>query len=173
MLCIVTRGSAMGLVNATVRIVHISSTLMWMGLSFSDTLFLIPAQKAAREKGVEVTKELYYPKGMLRAYPLVGIVSAVTGVLLYATGSRKHFSPQGNVVLGIGAVAGAAAFLHGLPLHQAYDDHDFTAKIVAQNPTPDNVVMLDASLDQLQRSAWISHALMILASLGMASARYL
>lgn len=163
----------MGLINALLRVIHISSTLMWVGLSFSDTLFVIPAQKAAREKGVTVTKELYYPKGLLKAYPFVALASAVTGILLYLTGSRKHFSPQGNVVLGIGAISGAAAFIHGLPLHQAYDDHDFAARIVAQNPTTENVAMLDESLNQLQRSAWISHSLMILATLGMSSARYL
>jgi hypothetical protein len=163
----------MGFINALLRVIHISSTLMWVGLSFSDTLFLIPAQKAAREKGVNVTKELYYPKGMLKAYPFVAIVSAMTGLLLYLTGSRKHFSPQGNIVLGIGTLSGVAAFLHGLPLHQSYDDHDFAARIVADNPTPENVVMLDESLNQLERSAWISHSLMILATLGMSSARYL
>jgi hypothetical protein len=163
----------MRFINAFLRLMHISSTLMWVGLSFSDTLFVIPAQKAAREKGVDVTRELYYPKGMLKAYPFVALVSAMTGVLLYLTGIRKHFSPQGNVVLGIGAISGAAAFIHGLPLHQAYDDHDFAARLVAENPTPENVVMLDSSLDQLQRSAWISHSLMILATLGMGSARYL
>jgi hypothetical protein len=163
----------MRFINAFLRLIHISSTLMWVGLSFSDTLFVIPAQKAAREKGVDVTRELYYPKGMLKAYPFVALVSAMTGVLLYLTGSRRHFSPQGNVVLGIGAISGAAAFIHGLPLHQSYDDHDFAARLVAENPTPENVVMLDSSLDQLQRSAWISHSLMILATLGMGSARYL
>jgi hypothetical protein len=98
-------------------------------------------------------------------------------VLLYLTGSINHFTTTGNIVLGIGAVAGLGAFGHG---SMALGPR--TGKLTVQLSTalPDGGAVdatqlsaLGADLAAYQRQARVSVALSVVALVGMGLARYL
>jgi uncharacterized membrane protein len=150
------------------RLLHIVAAVIWFGLGITSYFFINPAAIAASQNGVGFLKSFY---SLPMASSIIAIASGTTtlaGILMYAfTNVTARFSQTGNIVLGIGALAGLAATIHGgavlgrvgKALEGALNSGDDAA---ARN-----------HLIEQQSAARISLILMIIALIGMASARYL
>src|SRR5688572_9291493 len=96
------------------RLIHIVAAVSWFGMALVTFAFLIPAERLAGESGLRFMKAFYTGTPMSRAFPIVAGSATLAGILLYALGSPNGgFSSTGQMILGIGAVAGILAAGHG------------------------------------------------------------
>src|SRR5437016_2135971 len=103
----------MNLLLVVLRLLHIVLAFTWFGLGMVMTLYIGPTAAASGETGVRFLKALYTHTPIARIVPMVAGLTTLAGILLYLFGSvSTHFSTTGNIVLGIGAVAGILATAH-------------------------------------------------------------
>ena len=101
---------------------------------------------------------------------MVSGLTTLAGILLYLFGnSASHFSQAGNMVLGIGALAGLIATIHGGAMTGRATNALSAALAKEGTPLPE----LNELAAKLLSHARLSLALMIIALVGMGSARYL
>jgi len=160
------------------RLLHIVSAVGWIALSASLTLYIVPSAVAASESGYRYLKGLFTRTAYTRAIAPVAGIATLAGILLYLVGgASSHFSQTGNIVLGIGALAGLIAAVHGgavvgratKTLEQALaklpeGGGDIAAATMAE---------LNGLATTLLGHARISLVLMVIALVCMGSARYL
>lgn len=168
----------MDILLVVLRLIHIVSAVAWVGLGVATTFFIAPAAAAAGESGLRFMKSLLTRTSFPRIFPMVAGIAMLAGILLYVVGSANHFSTTGNIVLGIGALAGIAAGIHGgavtgratRALGEALVQHvpDGDQAVGA-----DGLAVLRERAQQLGADSRVSMILMVVALLGMASARYL
>jgi hypothetical protein len=161
------------------RLIHIVSAFAWFGLGVALTLFVAPAAVSAGESGFRFFKSLFTQTAFARVIPITSGLTTLAGILLYLFGnSAAHFSQTGNIVLGIGALAGLIATIHGgaltgratRALGEALGQHvPDGAQAIASDALP----ILNELATNLLSHARVSLALMIVALLGMGVARYL
>lgn len=163
-------------VTAVLRLSHILTAVIWFGLGLVSTYFVSPAALNAGESGIRFLKQLYVKTPILRLFPITAGLTTLLGISLYLTGSANRFTTLGNIVLGIGALAGLAATIHGGITGRA---SGALAQSLSANVDEDGTIKgggeqtIRAHLLDLERHARISFALMLVALVGMASARYL
>jgi hypothetical protein len=167
----------MDIVLVVLRLLHILAAVAWVGAGLVQVLMIGPATAAAGESGLRFTKALNTVSAYRMVFPVGGGVTVLAGILLYITGSASHFSQTGNIVLGIGALAGIAAAIHGgesvsrgtAELVGLLDKHvPNTGAIPA-----DGLAAVRTAAAGLASHARISFVLMIIALIGMGTARYL
>jgi hypothetical protein len=167
----------MDLLIALLRLLHIVMAFAWFGLGLVMTMFIIPSVLSSGESGQRFMKSLFLGTSVAKLFPIVSGTTTLAGILLYLTGSMSRFTTLGGIVLGIGALAGLAATIHGGAVTgkktAAY------AQALAQN-VPDNGSLSADRLGALRNQATelaadsrISFILMVVALIGMGSARYL
>lgn len=167
----------MNILLIVLRLLHIASALLWVGLGIVSYFYIMPAVLKASDAGMRYAKTLFTRTNFGMIFAVVSGLTTLAGILLYLTGSASHFSQTGNIVLAIGAVAGLAATIHG----GAVVSRSTRAFSEALNRTvSDAGVIVSDGLSQLntlgvtlQSHARISVVLMIIALVGMGSARYL
>lgn len=158
------------------RLLHIVSAVSWIVLGASLTLYVAPAAVAAGETGYRYLKQLFTRTAYIRLVPMVAGTTTLAGILLYLVGGGR-FGPLGSAVLGIGALSGLVATIHG----GAVTDRATKALSKALATLPDgNQSIPTATLTELNTLATtllgharISLILMIVALVCMGSARYL
>src|SRR5438045_6472512 len=101
------------LLLAALRLIHIVAAFAWVGLGMVLTVYILPAATGIGESGLRFLKALLTRTPYMRAFPAVSGVTILAGILMYLLGSSSHFSSTGNIVLGIGALVGIAAGIHG------------------------------------------------------------
>lgn len=168
----------MDIIHVVLRLIHILAAFLWFGLAVTQTLFIMPASAKAGESGMRFLKSIFANTPVVMAIPVVAGLTTLAGLLLYATGSHNEFTTLGNIVLGIGALAGLAATIHGgavtgratKALAAGLEEY-VPAKhdaVTAEAMTTLNE--LTAKLDEHSR---ISLILMAIALIGMGLARHL
>jgi hypothetical protein len=163
------------IIVALLRLLHIVAALVWVGLGVSMTLIVAPTVRETGESG------LRFMKAMLNAssanyIAIASITTVVAGLLLYATGSPSRFTQLGNIVLGIGAVAGLAAAAHGGSATGKVSKQMADALntyLTADGLSPAGRPVLAELGAKMATHSRISLMLMIVALLGMGLARYL
>lgn len=168
----------MSILIVLLRLLHIVCAVLWFGLGVTQTLFILPAASKSGESGMRYLKSIVKNTPIVMAFPVLAGLTTLAGLLLYATGSHNNFSTTGNIVLGIGALAGLAATIHGgavtgratKALAAGLETHvsDTPGAIAGEAMTTLNGLV--AKLDEHSR---ISMILMVVALVGMGSARYL
>ena len=158
------------------RLLHIVSAVSWIAIGATLTLFVAPAAVKVGESGYRYLKTLLTrtPYAKLVA-PAAGITT-LAGILLYLDGGGR-FGPLGSAVLGIGAVFGLIATIHG----GAIVGRTTTALGKVLETVPDGAQPIPAAIltqlnelaTKLLGEARISLILMIVALVCMGSARYL
>src|SRR5437016_1779551 len=104
----------MNLLLVLLRLIHIVGAFAWVGLGATMSFYIAPAAVAAGENGFRYMKSLFSQSGFAMSFAIVSGITTLAGILLYLVGgASSHFSQTGNIVLGIGAVAGLAAAVHG------------------------------------------------------------
>lgn len=169
----------MDIVLVGLRLLHIIAAFVWFGLGATMTIYIAPAATAAGDSGWRYLKALLSRTSFPTAIGAAAGLTTLAGILLYIVGDAvDHFSSTGNAVLGIGAAAGILATLHGgmatgrattamgeaLVKHVPDDNQPITAEAVQ------TLRELGMKVGTHSR---ISFALMVVALIGMSTARYL
>jgi hypothetical protein len=131
----------------------------------------------AGESGLAFGRTLFTSTSLTRLIPIASGITTLAGLLLYATGSHTRFTTLGNIVLGVGALAGLAATIHGGAVTgratRVVSDAFAVLSEAAPSLADEAAVSLRGHLELLASHSRISLILMVVALLGMASARYL
>ncbi|MCI0711339.1 MAG: hypothetical protein L0154_14390 [Chloroflexi bacterium] len=161
------------------RLLHIAAAFVWVGVGASIAFFILPSVAASGENGMRYLKTLLGHAAFARIFPLSGSLTVLAGILLYVVSdARVHFSDNGNMVLGLGALAGIVAGIHG-GAFTGRTMRTLGATLVEKIPDSGQavredelVVMRELAAKAISQSR-ISTVLTVIALLGMASARYL
>jgi hypothetical protein len=167
----------MDIVIVLLRLLHIVAAFAWFGLGGAVAFFIAPTVMIAGDNGYRFLKTLLTKTPMARLFAPMAGLTMLAGIIMYAMG-YPNFTQLGNIVLGIGALAGIAAGIHGgaltgratTALQKALEQH------VPDNGQPlaaDATAQLHPLLASMISHSRVSFALMAIALLGMGSARYL
>lgn len=167
----------MDILLIVLRLVHIVAAVVWVGAGAVQLFILAPAFAKAGESGLRFSKVLTTIPAFRMLFPMTAGITMLAGILLYITGSANHFSQVGNMVLGIGALAGILAGIHG----GAVTGRSSTklGELVNRYVTDSGAIAADglaAIREESMRQAThvrVSFVLMIIALVGMGTARYL
>jgi hypothetical protein len=168
----------MDIVLVLLRLLHLVSAFVWFGLSAALALYIAPAALAAGENGMRFLKSLLVQTAVARVFPIASGLTMLAGILLYIVGnSASHFSSTGNIVLGIGALAGIVAGIHGGAV-TGRSTQTLGAALAQRVPEggaipADALPSLRQMTEKLTSDARLSFVLMAIALIGMGSARYL
>lgn len=162
---------------ALLRLLHILAAVAWVGAGLVQVLMIGPATAAAGESGLRFTKVLNTVSAYRMVFPVGGGLTVLAGILMYVLGRPTRFSNTGEMVLGIGAVVGIAAAIHGGAIVSRG-----TAELVGlldkyvpnSGAIPaDGLAAIRASAAGLASHARISFVLMVVALIAMGGARYI
>jgi hypothetical protein len=169
----------MDILLVVLRLLHILAAFLWIGLSVTLVLFVAPAAAKAGASGLRFMKSLLTNTSLSTAIAAASGLTVLAGILLYLVGnSASHFSTAGNIVLGIGAVLGILASLHG-GMATGRASSSMGEALVQYVPDgdqpipPEGLAILGERAAKLAVHTRISLVLMIVALVCMGSARYL
>lgn len=160
------------------RLLHIISAFAWLGLGAATTFYVAPAAITAGESGFRFLKTLLTRTSYGSIFGATAGLTMLAGILLYIVGSPSRFSQVGNMVLGIGVLAGIVAGIHGgaitgratralgEALAQRVPDGE-------QSIPADSLPVLRELAAKVLSHSRVSFILMAIALVGMGSARYL
>jgi hypothetical protein len=169
----------MDILLVLLRLIHIVAGVVWVGVGLAQTFLIVPAVAGSGESGLRFAKVMFTKTPAVMIFPVTAGLTMLAGILMYLfANSASHFSQTGNIVLGIGALAGIAAGIHGgavtsrttRSLVEALNQHVSDG---AQAIAADGLNVIRSTATKLAADSRISLALMIIALIGMGSARYL
>ena len=160
------------------RVIHILSGIFWVGTNLFNIFFLEPAVKGAGPAGGAVMGKLASGK-----FPLViaiaSILTVIVGFIMYIIDSKGFqaswiLSP-GPLTLTVGAVAGIAAAAVGLfvqrPTLLLMAALQKQIQQTGGQPTPEQAAELKKLQARFTNASRWALALMVIAVIGMESAR--
>ncbi len=159
------------------RLLHIAAAFAWVGVAMAQILLINPAFASAGESGLRFAKAMNAQPAARMIFPVAGGLTMLAGILLYVFGnSASHFSQTGNIVLGIGALAGIAAGIHGGAVtgrSSAALGAAINQYVTDNGVAPDGLAVIRQRTIEAASHVRVSYVLMIIALVGMGSARYL
>jgi hypothetical protein len=164
----------------TLRLLHIVSGVLWVGMVFLTTIFLIPALYESGPSGGPVMQALVRRR-LLTVAPLLGVITLLSGGVLYGFVSggfnTSYMRSTMGRTLGVGAAFAIAGYILGIAvLRPATMKAGALATSIATANENDRPAM-SAELSRLRARAISSgrlvSALLVLAVAMMAIARYL
>lgn len=169
----------MDILLVVLRLTHIIAGVVWFGLGAAQVFLLVPATRSAEVTGYRFLKTIFNVTPLSIAFGIAALVTTLAGLALYIfANSASHFSTLGNAVLGIGALAGLAAFGHSAAATGRYTN-EFVKALNQYVPNDDKPLSGDAqtaiqsSFNKLAIHSRISFWVMFVALLAMSTARYL
>lgn len=167
----------MDILLVVLRLTHIIAAVVWVGMGITLFFFVGPAIQKAGPAGMSFARALY-TQG--RFSTVIGAAAGLTflaGLLLYLVGNAMaHFTQLGNIVLGVGAIFGTLAFLHGAIILSKTTKQlgAATAALPTDGPPdPDQIAALRTLSAKAVSEQKISMTLMLIALVCMATPRYL
>jgi uncharacterized membrane protein len=163
----------MDILMVSLRLVHIIGGVYWVGTAMFLAFFAEPAILKSGEKGDAFLRQLYTGTKFGASMGASSLLTTLAGLVLYYKVSG-HFNADwmqsaNGVVLSIGAVAGLLAAGHGMaalgPKSGQYET------LVTSGTASDQEI--NHLRDYLFKHGRISLGLMLVAVVGMASARYM
>ncbi|MDP9176155.1 MAG: hypothetical protein M3O61_00585 [Gemmatimonadota bacterium] len=163
------------------RVIHIISGVFWAGTVMVIAWFLLPTAQAIGESGGAFMQQLMF-RHRLRLFLLVSmLLTILSGLTMYAwiameTDGAWARSKMG-MVIGVGAIAAiiAGGIGGGVVGRQSRKMMELGGKIQASGgpPTDAQKAEMDSYQRQIRRAFRIIAVLVIIATITMASARYL
>jgi hypothetical protein len=163
------------------RIIHILSAIVWLGGMFTMAAFVLPTARRLGPAGGRFLQSLAGESGLSLVLTLSGLLTVVAGLFLYPFASggfdRDWMRSANGMALGVGAVFGVFALLHGV-LGQRPTADRFAAlsrEVEAGGgvPTSDQLARLTALRDKLAHGGIVGVSLASVAAIAMSIARYL
>jgi uncharacterized membrane protein len=170
----------MDILMIVLRLIHIFSGVFWVGATLFLWRFVTPAVQKMGTDGGKFMRALLSDTPYLRAIAGAAAATVISGLLMYwkvSNGfSGDWMSLTSSIVLTIGALAGLAAAGHGLfviaPLGRQISALGNAMASAGGPPTPEQASSMQALQAKMARNVPIISGLMIVAVIGMASARY-
>lgn len=168
------------IVLSLLRLTHIFFGMIWLGLGISGAVIIHPVAKSLGQKGDELMRRYYGYSIVNRLFPVAAIVTTVAGLIMWPArvdGSDFiAFSDTGDIVMLIGAVFGLLAFGHGASATGRFSNaYGKLARTIEESDSPSKEQL--SELEILQAKVFthgnVSLALTVIATVAMASARYL
>jgi mono/diheme cytochrome c family protein len=164
-----------------VRLIHILGAVVWLGSGFFTIAFLQPALSGSGMEGQRFMQSFFKNTKFEIAMPLSGLITVVAGLMLYYRVSDGFNSDwmgsTPGIVLSIGSLAGIVAFLHGAaaigPITRQMTALMKEIEGQGTPPTDEQMSRVGVLTGKTRLQGQISVALMLIAVLGMVSARYL
>lgn len=152
------------------RLIHIFAAVVWAGSGFFSVMVLLPHLIRMGTDASKFMASLATNRGFAMIFPVSAGLTMLAGLYLYfRPGASGVFSSAGWAVLSIGALAGIAAGVHGGAV-QGRVTGEYLQKVGSGTASPAEVTSLG---DKMLLHGRISLILIIVALVGMASARYL
>lgn len=169
------------MLTIVLRLLHIVLGILWVGGAFFVAYFLFPSIRASGPAGGIVIREIAAVRKMPIYLAIIGWVSALSGLALYARnamGTNNGWSgSRSGMTFGIGGLLAIIALLVGTFWNRPVAD-----KVVAKGaqiqaagtPPPANLVSEMAALQEsLGRALTVVAVLLVCAAIAMSIARYL
>ncbi len=163
------------------RIIHIFAGILWVGAGIFYVAVVMPSLRQTGKKAYPLFLAISNNRIGKVLMPATALLTTVAGLLLYERVSGRfdadYMKSTQGIVLSIGVVAGLGAFGHGGAVlgrateklvQQITELEGQSEPLSAQQQAEVNTLM-----DYLAKHANISLIMMIVAVLGMASARYM
>ena len=167
----------MDIVLVLLRLLHILAAFAWVGVSFTQVFLLAPALATSGESGLRFVKAMNSHAINRMVMPVAAVLTIVAGILLYLVGnSASHFSQTGNMVLGVGAVVGIVAAIHGGAVTGRLAGALgglVNQYVTDEGLSPEGLPSIRETAAKLATHTRISFVLMLVALIFMGSARYL
>jgi uncharacterized membrane protein len=168
------------IIHVVLRLIHIFAGIFWAGVSFFTAGLLIPAVAKMGPEGGRFTQTFVQRTQLSKYMSLTAILTTAAGILLYVidSGFQPAWITSGSGVgWTIGGLAGIAAFLHGLFVTGRASSRiaGLGQEIAAAGgpPSPAQMAEMERLQGKIRRAGVVSAALLAVAVLGMAVARYL
>jgi uncharacterized membrane protein len=166
----------MDILMVILRLVHIFAGIFWVGTGLFVAIIIIPAMQNMRSS--QLMQMIMRHSRFDMAMTVSALLTTLAGVWLYVRVSdgfnADWMRDPGSIVLSIGAVAGLLAFGHGgAALGSITGKYAKLAKALDGEPSAAQQQELMALQARIATHSRISLILMIIAVIGMASARYL
>jgi len=162
------------------RIIHIFSGIAWVGWGLFMLLFFVPTMQRLGPDGGKFMQNMLVHTQYALFLPLSAVLTVLSGIWMFiivSSGFNVNWISQGQgIVLSLGALFGLLAFGHGLFTLRVYTIQmkNIASQILSSEgpPSPELVGQLPPLAAKIGINSRISMALVIIAVLGMASARY-
>jgi uncharacterized membrane protein len=162
------------------RLVHILAGTFWVGSAVTFAGFIYPAVRASGPAGPRVMRQLMYRRGLTLGLTVSAVVTVLTGAAMYAaigvSGFRSWVESPMGTTLAIGAVAALAAGCigSGLAAPAGRRLQLLSARMADATgaPTTEQLAELARAQTTLGRASVASAALLTVAAVAMATARY-
>jgi uncharacterized membrane protein len=156
------------------RAVHIFFGVFWIGGVLLVTLFLLPASRAAGPAGQQFLQEIMLRRKLPRHLVGSGMVTILAGIGLYARNMSLTHGAWARSPMGVGMSIGAIAAILGITIGITVNAP--AAKRIALAGAPGGTPLGDAErsalMRRLQVATMVNLALLVIAVLTMATARY-
>lgn len=101
----------------TLRLIHVVSGALWVGMVVFTTFYMMPAVQEAGPEGGKVMAAIQR-RGIMTLMPILAVAALISGIWLYirvAAGTHGEFarSPTG-MAFGLGGLAAIVAWLLGM-----------------------------------------------------------
>lgn len=164
------------LLIATLHLIHIVSAVIWVGVAFALAMMIVPPVKG--EEGMRYMKAFMNKSRISIIFPIAASLTTLAGIILYATGSPSRFTTTGNMVLGVGTLAGLLAFGHGASAMRSLTTkltQALNGGVLDENPSISATILseLTALVERYRRNGMVSLLLSLIALVGMGAARYM
>jgi uncharacterized membrane protein len=163
------------------RLIHVVSGAIWVGMVTFVTYYLQPAVQEAGPEGGKVMGAIQR-RGVMTVMPILAVATLISGLWLYlraAGGQHAAFARSGpGMAFGLGGLAAIAAWLTGMiVLRPAMMKAMALAQSLGPSATPEERQRIGAESQRLRARATtaskaVTH-LLLLAIAAMAVARYL
>ncbi len=168
------------IVLSILRLTHIFSGMIWLGLGVSGALIVHPIAKSLGEKGDAVIRRYYAYSIVNKVFPLVAILTTAAGLIMWPARvdgmDFLGFGNTGDIVMITGALFGLLSFGHGAAATGRFSAaYAKVAQAVDESDSPSSEQQ--AELATLRAKVFthsnISLALTLIAAVCMSGARYL
>jgi uncharacterized membrane protein len=162
------------------RIIHIVAGVFWVGAALTGTFFLAPAARSSGQEGQKFIQTLMERLRFRAAISVAAILTILAGFLLYArdSGGFQQSWITSSVGLGftIGALAGIASLLYGAvvmgPTGKKFGELAEAIQAQGGPPTSEQQSQMAKLNERISTASHINTALLVIALLAMATARY-
>ena len=161
------------------RIIHIFTGVFWAGFAFFNIIFLQPTIRAIGAEGQKTMQHLTQKTRFLNTLYISATLTVISGLIMYwiLAGSRFALLQGGyGHSITLGSIAGLIVWvLLMFVIHPIFNRMKALGKeIQAQGnpPTPEQTVEMQALVTKLGKVGKLAAALLAIAVLGMAAARY-
>ena len=159
------------------RLIHIITGIAWLGLGAVAAWVVHPVAAKTDEKGNSLLRIFYGYSSYNKIFPITAIITTLVGLVLWGMQADgmdlAGFSTTGSMVMGVGVLFGLLAFGHGAGATGRFSgNYAKLARAVEEGDTSKSQELAETRKKLFLHSN-ISAILTVIATVAMASARYL